>query len=435
MMQRHQMPNTNDAETTRRRFLKTSTAAVAGGLALGGKTLPSVHAAEQNTLRIGVVGCGGRGTGAAVQALTADPNTKLVAMGEAFDERLQGSLRTLQRSKVADRVQVDPDHLFVGLDAYKKVLSSDIDIVLLATPPHFRPEHLRAAIEADKHVFAEKPVAVDAPGVRSVLETTELAKSKNLAIVSGLCWRYEDRTIELMKRLHDGAIGDIFSMEAIRYGGGVWTRPRKPEMTEMQYQMTNWYYFTWLSGDFNVEQHVHELDKVAWLLGDRYPVSCISTGGRLVRTGADQGHIYDHFASVFEYDDGAKFYASSRHQRECARMNTVKAIGTKGMVDAKTRTITGQVEWQDTEKRTQMHQREHDAMYAALRRGEIINNGEYMAKSTLMGIMQRMSAYTGQTITWEMAMNSKERLGPTEYTWDTPIEVPEVALPGKTKFV
>jgi len=433
-MKEGRIPANQHAKTTRRRFLKTSTAAVAGGLALGGTTPRNVHAAEEGTLRIGLVGCGGRGTGAAVQALTADPNTQLVAMGEAFDDRLQASLRVLQKSKVADRVQVDPDHLFAGLDAYKKVLASDIDIVLLATPPHFRPEHLKAAIEAGKHVFAEKPVAVDAPGVRSVLETTALAKTKNLAIVSGLCWRYEDRTIELMKRLHDGAIGDIFSMEAIRYGGGVWTRPRKPEMTEMQYQMTNWYYFTWLSGDFNVEQHVHELDKVAWLLGDRYPVSCIATGGRLVRTGADQGHIYDHFASVFEYDDGAKFYASSRHQPGCARMNTVKAIGTKGMVDAKARAITGQVEWQDTEKRTQMHQREHDAMYAALRRGEIINNGEYMARSTLMGIMQRMSAYTGQTITWEMAMNSQQRLGPTEYTWDTPIEVPEVALPGKTKF-
>ena len=173
------------SETTRRRFLTTSTAAVAGGLAFGGKTLPSVHAAEQNALRIGVVGCGGRGTGAAVQALTADPNTKLVAMGEAFEDRLQGSLRTLQRSKVADRVQVDPDHLFVGLDAYKKVLASDIDIVLLATPPHFRPEHLKASIEADKHVFAEKPVAVDAPGVRSVLETTELAKTRSRTLCSG----------------------------------------------------------------------------------------------------------------------------------------------------------------------------------------------------------------------------------------------------------
>ena len=426
----NQVSSGTASSASRRSFLQTS--AMVGGVGM----MHGVYAAgSSHTLRLGLIGCGGRGTGAAAQAMTADSDTKLVAMGDAFEDRLQRSLKTLKAHEVRNQVSVDPDHQFVGLDAFQKVIDSDVDVILLATPPHFRPQHLRAAIDANKHVFAEKPVAVDGPGVRSVLESTRLAKERNLAIVSGLCWRYEDTTQELMKRIHDGAIGEIFSAEAYRFGRGVWVRPRRPGMTEMQYQMHNWYYFTWMSGDFNVEQHVHELDKVAWMMGDRYPVSCTATGGRMVRTGKDYGHIYDSFSGVFNYDNGAKFYAASRHQPGCTSMNTTGASGTKGRVDVKARQILGENPFKDERPRTVMHQREHDAMYAALRRGEIINNGEYMAKSTLMAIMQRMSAYSGQTITWDDALNSEVRLGPTEYRWDVDIPVPKVAIPGRTRVI
>lgn len=421
----------NISNDSRRQFLKHSAAAAATVTTLGSLTQGfGYHQGGSGTIHVGLIGCGGRGTKAALQALTADPDTKLVAAADAFQERMDTSMKALQRiDEVADRIVVEPDKQFIGFDAYKSVLDAGVDMVILATPPHFRPEHLKAAVDANKHVFAEKPVAVDAPGVRSVLETSKLAAEKNLMLVSGLCWRYEDHTIELMKRIHDGAIGTPQYVEAIRYLSGVRVTSRRPGMTEMEYQMANWYYFTWLSGDFNVEQHVHELDKAAWLIGE-YPSSCTATGGRLVRTGEQYGHIYDHFAGVFDFPGGAKLYASTRQQPNCDNMNTLTAIGTEGRVNVKDKLIEGQHPFHDTNPRTDMHQREHDALFAALRAGEILNNGEYMAHSTLMGIMQRMSAYTGQTITWDMALNSTRRLGPDTYDWNAAIDVPEVALPG-----
>jgi predicted dehydrogenase len=418
---------------SRRAFLKTSTAAVGVGVA-STLAVPRVHAAEDNTLRVGLIGCGGRGTGAAVQALKADPNTQLVAIGDAFEDRAELSLKSIRRS-MADQVAVDDDHVFVGFDAYKGVIDSDVDVVLLAATPHFRAKHLKACIDAGKHVFAEKPVAVDAPGVQSVLETCELARQKSLSVVSGLCWRYETNTLALMRRLHDGAIGEITSLDTTRYGGGVWVRPREDGMTEMQYQMRNWYYFNWLSGDFITEQFVHELDRMAWVMQDEYPVACIATGGRQSRTGAEHGHIYDHFACQFQYAGGATLFATCRHQKGCSGMFTVRAVGTKGSCDLQKFEIAGENPWSSGQRRTAMHQLEHDAMYAALRRGETINNGVYMAKSTMMALMARMSAYTGQKLSWDQAMNSKELLAPASYAWDADPPPAEVAIPGVTKFV
>src|SRR5262245_2440730 len=243
---------------TRRDFLQTSTAVVGGAMAAVLPLASNVHAGGSDVIRVGLIGCGSRGTGAAEQALNADKNVKLVAMGDVFEDRLQFSLDTLKRNRrVADKVDVKPDHCFTDFDAYRKVLASGVDVVLLATPPHFRPIHLQAAVEAGKHVFAEKPVAVDAPGVRSVLATCELAKKKNLSIVSGLCLRYDLGFQDTVRRLRDGAAGDIVALQANDYRGGIWAKPRKPEWTDMQWQMRNWYNFTWLSGDFNVEQHVH----------------------------------------------------------------------------------------------------------------------------------------------------------------------------------
>jgi len=426
------------AFTSRRAFLKQSTTAVAGGLVTGLSVAHSANLTGSGAIRVGLVGCGGRGTGAATQVLNADRGTRLVAMSDAFGDRLQKSLQSMkQQEEIADRVLVDADHQFTGFDGYKHVIASDVDVVLLATPPHFRPMHLKACIEAGKHVFAEKPVAVDAPGVRSVLETTELAKRKDLFIVSGLNGRYSPPLQELVRRVQDGAIGDIVALHAARYGGGVWVRPRQPGMTDMEYQMRNWYYFTWLSGDFNVEQFVHQLDRMAWVMKNEYPARCYSTGGRQARTGPEYGHIYDHFSSVFEYPQGVRVFTTTRHQRDCSSESQAIVMGTKGIADLNAGTITGANPWQSPrqQRRVDSHQLEQDAFMAALRAGKTINNGNYMAKSTLMGIMTRMSAYTGQTLTWEQMLNSKQDLSPSGYTWDSKPPKAEVAVPGVTKFV
>ena len=423
--------------TSRRAFLKRSTTAVAGSLVTGLSVAHSAHVAGSDTIRVGLVGCGGRGTGAASQVLNADPGARLVAMSDAFEDRLQLSLRSIKKQEnIRDQVRVDSTHQFTGFDGYQQVIASDVDVVLLATPPHFRPIHLEACIKAGKHVFAEKPVAVDAPGVRSVLKTTELAKRKNLCIVSGLNGRYSPVTQEMVRRIQDGAVGKIVALHAARYGSGVWTRPRKPGMTDMQYHMRNWYYFTWLSGDFNVEQFIHQLDRMAWVMKDEYPARCYSTGGRQSRTSPDHGHIFDHFSSVFEYPEGARVFTTTRHQRDCTNESQTFVMGTKGIADMKTGTITGENPWQTKRRgRINSHQLEQDAFLAALRAGKVINNGNYMAKSTLMAIMSRMSAYTGLSLTWEQVFNSQEDLSPSGYTWDAEPPQAKVAIPGVTKLV
>lgn len=426
-------------ETFSRRLLIQGGAAstvVAGGLSGQLKAQPS-HVAGSDEIRLGLVGCGGRGSGAALQALTADSGTRLVAMADAFENQVRLASTALEK-RVGERARVAPDRQFVGFDAYQRVIDSDVDVVLLCTPPHFRPMQLRAAIDAGKHVFAEKPVAVDAPGVRSVLETAKLAKQKNLSIVSGLNSRYSFFMQELVGRIHDGAIGDVVALNTTRFGSGVWVRPRTPEMTDMEYQMRNWYYFTWLSGDFNVEQFVHQYDQLAWVMQDEYPIACASTGGRQSRTGEEYGHIYDHFSSNFEYAGGQNAFTTARHQTNCSYVSGVKIFGTKGNAQWKrgSATITGPNAWTAPEvKEKDSHQLEHDAFFAALRKGQIINNGHYMANSTMMAIIARMSAYTGKSLTWEQAVNSQQALVPSSYDWDGTPPPAEVAIPGVTKFV
>lgn len=425
--------------SSRRRFLKSSSAAVAS-TSLAGSLARSVHAQGSDILRLGLVGCGSRGTGAAKQALSADPHTRLVAVADVFESPLQASLKTLDKEdpEIARRVSVDREHQFVGFDGYRHVIDADVDVVLLATPPHFRPMHLKAAIDADKHVFAEKPVAVDAPGVHSVLVSSVQAREKGLYLVSGLNTRYSPRMQELVRRIHDGAIGEITALHAVRYASGVWVRPRQPGMTEMQYQMRNWYYFTWLSGDFNVEQFVHQYDLVAWALDGEYPLRCYSTGGRQSRTGSDYGHIFDHFSSVFEYESGARAFMTTRHQPGCSNESGLTVMGTKGAADLSRRNtqITGQHPWQPpATPEKDSHQLEHDAFFKALRGGQTINNGEYMSKSSMMAILARMSAYTGRSLTWEQALGSQQHLVPSAYTWDADPPPAVVAKPGVTKFV
>jgi predicted dehydrogenase len=416
----------------RRDFLKS--AALVGAAALA----PQVYAAGGETLRVGLIGCGGRGTGAAAQALKADRNIKLVAMGDAFEDRLIQSLNALKRDEdIGSRVEVPQENQFVGFDAYQKVIAQS-DVVLLCTTPHFRPIHLKAAVDAGKHVFAEKPVAVDAPGVRSVLATCELAKQKGLSVVSGLCLRYDNGFRETVKRIHDGALGEIHTLQASDYRGGRWTKPRQPDWTDMQYHMRNWYNMTWLSGDFNVEQHVHFLDVCAWIMKDEYPVKAVGMGGRTVLTGKEYGNIYDHFSVVSEYASGARMHSNTRHHPRCANDMSAFAIGSKGRADLSERRkgliIRNPAEWIYGGPSNDMYQTEHDLLFASIRDGKPMNNGVYMAKSTLLAIMGRMAAYTGQAITWDMAMNSKEDLSPPRYDWEVKLPEPVIAIPGVTRY-
>jgi predicted dehydrogenase len=421
-------------QPSRRQFLET--AAVASTLA----ALPSVHAAGDDVLRIGLVGCGSRGTGAAAQALAADPNVKLVALADAFEDRLRESLSHLQGdAKLGKKVDVPRERQFVGFDANQALLSSGVDVVLLCTPPHFRPIHLRAAVEAGKHVFAEKPVAVDAPGVRSVLETCALARTKGLSVVSGLCLRYDYGFRELVRRVQEGAIGEVVTLFANDYRSGRWAKPRQPDWTDMTYHMRNWYNFTWLSGDFNVEQHVHFLDVCAWVMKERYPAKAVGMGGRQVLTGTEYGQIYDHFSVTYEYADGARLVSNCRQQPGCKNDMSVQVQGTRGRADISERRRGLRIHsesgsWIYEGPQNAMYQTEHDELFAAIRAGKPINNGDYMARSTLLALLGRMAAYTGQEVTWEMALDSREDLSPARYDWNASPPGSPIAVPGQTRF-
>ena len=424
---------------SRRRFLKQSTtAAIGGALAATMPIAKTAHAAGSDVLRVGLIGCGGRGTGAAVQALSADPNVKLTAMGDAFADRLSDSLRRLKKqSSIADKLDVPHERRFTGFDAYQQVIQSGVDVVLLCTPPHFRPAHLEAAVEAGKHVFCEKPVAVDAPGVRRVLETTRHAEAKNLSIVSGLCWRYDYGVRETMKRVMDGAIGRIIAIQETYNASGLWMKPRQPDWSDMEWQMRNWLYFTWLSGDHNVEQHVHSLDKAAWLMNEEPPLRAVGLGGRQVRLQREYGHIFDHHAVVYEYANGVKLFSFCRQQDGCDNDVSDHFLGTEGrasVLEHKILSPTGEQKWRYRGPKPSMYQLEHDELFSSIRSANPINNGLYMARSTMLAILGRMATYTGKAVTWEEALNSSEDLTPPAYEWgDMPM--PTVAMPGRTEFV
>jgi predicted dehydrogenase len=420
----------------RRQFLRAG-----GALAAAGSTLPSalgatLKADSKETLSVGLVGCGGRGGGAAVNALRADPNVKLVALGDAFPDFLTSKLGSLKAiGDIADRIDVPEDRQFVGFDAYKGVIDS-CDVVLLATSPHFRPLHVEYAVEHGVHAFVEKPIATDAVGVRRVWAASEKAREKGLSISSGLCYRYQFAKQETFKRVHDGMIGDITALECTYNTGGLWHRGRKAEWSEMEYQMRNWLYFTWLSGDHIAEQHIHSLDKLAWAMQDDYPVKCTASGGRIVRTDEQWGNIYDHFNTVYEWGNGVKGFSSCRQWVGADANVSDFAYGTKGTAALQSHRINTEGEkWRYRgEGPDDMYQNEHDALFAALRAGERIDNADYMCKSTMMAIMARMSAYTGKTVTWDQAWNSEMDLSPAAYEWgDVPMR--SVAQPGITPFV
>ncbi|MEJ7828139.1 MAG: Gfo/Idh/MocA family oxidoreductase [Segetibacter sp.] len=433
------MSNNKNIGANRRSFLKKSGIALIGGtLAYHSGVSAPLGGTKKTTLKVGLIGCGGRGTGAAVQALQADPDVVLTAMGDVFEDRLNGAYQEI--IKVAnDKVKVNNQNKFVGFDAYLKVIASGVDVVLLATPPGFRPDHLMAAVDAGKHVFCEKPVAVDAPGVRKVLLAAKKAKEKNLSLVSGFCFRYDSSNRAIFEKILKGDLGDIRSVSTFRNGGELWSKPRQPQWSDMTYQMRNWYYYNWLSGDFIVEQAVHSIDMMSWLMGDKMPVMATGTGGRQVRVGDIYGNIYDHFAVEFEYGNGAKGYHFTRQQAGTSNRNTVEVMGTDGnaLINiGRIYEITGKNAWKYTGPKNNMYQTEHDELFASIRNGKPINDGEWMANSTMLAIWARMAGYTGQTITWDQAINSNETLGPKteDYAWDLKWNVPPIAKPGITKF-
>ena len=430
-------------DNTRRDFVKkTGSAVVASTLGFNILSAKSSNVeGNADTLKVGLIGCGGRGTGAALQATRADNNVVLTVMADIFEDTLNKSHNALLKEN-PDKIKVDEGSRFIGFDAYKKVLESDVDVVLLATPPSFRPGHLRAAIEAGKHVFCEKPVAVDAPGIRDVIESAKMAKSKGLALMSGFCWRHDDPKNATFERLLDGAIGDIHTVYNTYNTGALWYKERQSGWTDFQTTMRNWLYFNWLSGDHIAEQAVHSLDMMAWAFGDMLPVSATGTGGRQSRTEEKFGNVYDHFAIVYDYPDGKKGFHFSRQQKNCSRAYGLDINGSKGRCNihvSNNHEIIGKKKWkwEDQKKeRNDMYQTEHDTLFASIRAGKPFNDGIKMANSTMLAIIGRMVAYTGQTITWEDALNSDETLGPKleDYSWNLNWPLKEVAQPGITKF-
>jgi predicted dehydrogenase len=420
----------------RREFLGTASLAAGAAAALPTLLAPAVHAAGSDRLKVGLVGCGGRGSGAASQALSTSGDVALTAVGDVFPDRMDQCLRSLQAMEpIAAKVDVPVERRFTGFDAYKQVIDSGVDVVLLTTPPHFRPMHIEAAVAAGKHIFAEKPCAVDALGVHRVLAACEQAKAKGLAVVSGLTLRYMDSFREAIKRVHDGAVGEVRTILANDYRNATWSLQRKPDWTDMEWQMRNWPHFTWLSGDFNVEQHVHNLDVCAWAMGDRYPVKAIGLGGQQVRKGP--GNIFDHHSVVYEYEDGTRLVSNCRQITGCKKDIGVDVLGSTGTLRLSEQKggmrITGAKPWEFEGAPTNGYQVEHDELFASIRAGKPINNGEGLAKSTLLAIMGRWATYTGQEITWDMIWNSKQDLTPASYEFG-PLPMPPVATPGVTKF-
>jgi predicted dehydrogenase len=396
--------------TSRRDFLKTS--ALVGSALAAPALMPGELFARENTdtLRVGLIGCGGRGSGAASQALHAD------------------------------KVKVTPEKCFVGLDAYQKVIDSGVDVVLLATPPGFRPIHLKAAVDAGKHVFCEKPMATDAPGVRSVLASVKAAKEKNLALVAGFCWRYEGARQEFYKKIHEGAIGDIRAVYATYYTGPVKPMPpassRPAEMGDLEWQMRNWYNFTWLSGDGYVEQACHSVDKVGWAVKDLTPLKAVAVGGR--QTPNNQCDIFDHMFVVYEFPDDVRGFVGQRQIANCYSENSDYIMGSAGFGKIQGWSapfLKGKENWRYKGPKTDMYQNEHNELFASIRSGKVINDGEWMTHSTLMGIMGRMAAYTGQEVTWEQALNSQEKLVPDQFDWKMKLDITPMAVPGVTKMV
>jgi myo-inositol 2-dehydrogenase/D-chiro-inositol 1-dehydrogenase len=433
-------------DQSRRRFLSTSALAAIGTLGAaqlltscndGSKKkkeikLPQLlnEAPDGKVLKAGLIGCGGRGTGAAINFLDAGPNLQIVALGDVFQDRLDKCRAELKTQK---NVEIADDKCFLGFDSYEKVLDSGVDMVLLCTPPHFRPQHVEAAVKAGKHIFMEKPCAVDPVGARSVLVSSERAKQNGLCIVSGTILRKSKDYMETERRVASGQIGDIVSAHVIRNGGSLWVIKRKPGWTDMEYMLRNWANFCWLSGDHIVEQFIHQVDVMNWFLG-KNPVKAIGWGGRQRRVTGDQ---YDFFSVEYLYDNGMQTHCAARQITGCTNLSRVLITGTEGLADAKGTlyNLKGEEIWKypyPEENATDLTWKvkdpfvqEHVNLVTAIRTGNTINDAEAQVNSTLTTIMGRMSAYTGKDVTWEEVMNSDLYLGPKTYAFGPVPGIPE----------
>jgi myo-inositol 2-dehydrogenase/D-chiro-inositol 1-dehydrogenase len=433
-----QPSQSSGSPASRRDFIKTSVA-VGGALAGGLSVARSANAAGSDELEIGLVGCGGRGTGAADDTLSINKGVKLVAMADAFGDRLNGAHDQLKK-KYGDRVSVPSERMFVGFDGYQKLLETTVDLVIFATPPGFRPLHFEAAVKAGKHVFMEKPVAVDSAGVRKVLEAAKVAKEKKLGVGVGLQRRHQQVYLDSIKQIHDGAIGDVLYTRVYWNGAGVWVNPRRPGQTEMEYQMRNWYYFNWLCGDHITEQHIHNLDVGNWIMND-LPVMAQGMGGREVRDGKDYGEIYDHHAVEFTYKNGAKMFSQCRHIGGCWDSVSEHAHGTKGYCDPGRGRIEGDNKWRFRGGGGNPYQVEHLDLVNSIREGNPLNEAEFGATSSMTSILGRMATYSGREIKWDEALNANYDLSPKTYSFDAePPVLPDengnykIAVPGKWKW-
>ena len=426
----------------RRSFVKKTTIGAGALLTVPYSVDAMVNVGNVKKLKLCVVGCGGRGTGAAVQALRADKDVELVAMADAFQDTLDNSLKSIKEELDGEiKVNVKQKNKFVGFDAFKKAIDIS-DVVILASPPGFRPLHFEYAINNDKHVFMEKPVAVDAFGVRRVLNSAKLATQKKLNVVVGLQRRYQKNYLALMDRVRKNDIGKIISGQVYWNSPGVWVRKRRNGQSEMEYQMRNWYYFNWLCGDHILEQHIHNIDVANWILNE-YPVSANGMGGREVRKGLDHGQIFDHHYVEFNYSSGAVISSQCRHQPGTNRNVSERFQGTNGSVSFKKNKIidlNGNEIYSYKQRGDKSpYQIEHDKLFKSIRDGNIINDGEYGAKSTLTAIMGRMATYTGQEIKWNQIMESDQNLVPDNLDWSsTPPVIPNsegkypIPIPGIT---
>ncbi len=435
------------SDKSRRSFVK-NTALLSGALILPSMQMNSMfNVFNDKKLKIALVGCGGRGTGAALQALKADDNIELVAMADAFEDRLKDSLANIRKeSGDSKKVNVKEENQFVGFDAAQKAIDL-ADVVILATPPGFRPQHFEYAVNNGKHVFMEKPVATDAPGVRRVLAAAKIAKEKKLNVVVGLQRHYQDSYLAALEHLKQDKIGKIVSGQVYWDSAGVWVRERQPGQTELEYQMRNWYYFCWLCGDHILEQHIHNIDVANWFVGET-PISAQGMGGRAVRTGKDHGEIFDHHFVEFTYPSGAVIASQCRHQPETMSRVSEFFQGTKGTVSTEgdNATLTdwnGNILFEHRGKDDpNPYEVEHVHLFESIRNGGVLSNAEYGAHSTMTAIMGRMATYSGKVIKWDEALNSNIVLIPDGLTWDSPAPVQpnadgtyKIPMPGQTVVI
>ena len=418
---------------SRRTFVETS------GLALAAMALPrpafGIGRPSADPIRIGVVGCGGRGSGAVRDAVRASDNVQITALGDLLPDRLTsaraGFARTVTEDpRFAAAYKVTEERCFTGFDAYKQVLATDCDLVILATPPGFRAEHITAAINAGKHVFTEKPVAVDVKTALAVIAAADLAKTKNLGIVAGTQRRHDPRYVETIKRIHDGQIGEVISGQVYWNQGGLWSNARKPEWSDMEFQLRNWLYYTWASGDHIVEQHVHNIDVANWVMGG-HPIRAVAMGGRQTRTDPLYGHIFDHFAVEYEYANGRRVLSMCRQQDGTASKVAEAFQGTAGSSNAYD-TIEGKKAWKHAKlEGMNPYVEEHRDLVASIRAGKPLNEGRQIVDSNLTAILGREAAYTGQAITWDELLASNLSILPPSFALG-PLATPAVPTPGET---